>query len=397
MLGWVLNISGSELQRVEVTVGQECGDFRGSDGRILQAAVNYVRDLGGGTVRIKAGTYLMRDSLTLSDNLRIIGEPGKTILVSCDAFQSPLASSAGTNQYQVSVEDASGFRIGDGIMVQDEKSMYGFSCSQVTIISKIDEKTLGISGPLSRDYEPKRNAKVTTAFPVVSARGAKNVTIEGLTINGNSEKMEYLTGCRGGGIFLLECEDVVIRNCKIRNYDGDGISFQTTQRVVIEDCESHSHTGSGLHPGCGTENATVSNVRCYGNGGDGLFLCWNVKFSKFNNNHFSDNKRHGISIGMKDSDNVFLVNAITNNAKAGIFFREQPAPNGAHRNVFKTNTILNNGVPVEIQGAHHDLEFEKNTIGNPKPSQDAPKAFIIDPDVKGLKLKGNKFQNVKEK
>jgi len=49
MLGLVLKISGAELQRVEVTAGQECGDFRGSDGPILQAAVNYVRDLGGGT------------------------------------------------------------------------------------------------------------------------------------------------------------------------------------------------------------------------------------------------------------------------------------------------------------------------------------------------------------
>ena len=189
----------------------------------------------------------------------------------------------------------------------------------------------------------------------------------------------------------------MIRKCEIRNYDGDGISFQTTQRVVIENCESHSHAGCGLHPGCETENATVSNVRCYGNGGDGLFLCWNVKFSKFNNNDFSDNKRHGISIGMKDSDNKFLTNVITSNANAGIFFRKQPASNGAHRNVFKTNTILDNGVPVEIQGAHQDLEFHNNFIGNQKPSKDAPKAFIIDPESKGLKLNENELKNVKEK
>jgi len=100
---------------------------------------------------------------------------------------------------------------------------------------------------------------------------------------------------------------------------------------------------------------------------------------------------------MKDSDNQFLVNAIKKNAKAGIFFRKQPESNGAHRNVFKTNTIMDNGVPVEIQGAHNDLEFRKNAIGSSKGSNGEKKAFVVDPESKGLKLEENEFVNVEER
>ena len=383
-------------QRVEIKVGQDCGDFQGKDGRVLQAAVNYVKGLGGGTVHIGAGTYVMRDSLELGDDISIKGVKGKTVLVGCDAHQSTLASSAGTNQSILSVSDPSGFRIGDGIMVQDEKSMYGFSCSQATIVSRIDPNTFGISRRLSRDYEPKRNAKVTSAFPIVSARGAKRIAVEGLVIDGNKDNMHYLTGCRGGGIYLLECENVRIQDCEIRNYNGDGISFQTTQQVVIQDCTSHGHAGCGLHPGCGTEHATVKNVKCHSNGGDGLFLCWNVKYSNFSGNDFSGNQRHGISIGMKDSDNLFLQNVINQNSKAGIFFREQPEPNGAHRNLFKANIVLDNAVPVEIQGEHNDLRFEGNALGFSNAQEGkAPGAFVVDPKTKGLVKEGNELRNVK--
>ncbi len=46
-----------------VSVGQDQGDFRGDDDKILQAAVDYVAGLGGGTVHIMPGVYSMRNSL----------------------------------------------------------------------------------------------------------------------------------------------------------------------------------------------------------------------------------------------------------------------------------------------------------------------------------------------
>jgi len=384
----------NRLERAEVRVGIDDGDFRGDDGRILQAAVDYVAGLGGGTVEIGPGRFVMRNSLRLRDNVRIAGRPGKTVLVSCDAHRSPLAGTGGTNERQVSLAAPGEFRIGDGIMIQDDESIYGFAVTQATITARIDENTFRLSRPLVRDYSTSRDARATSGFPVVGLWNVKHAAIEGLTIDGNSDSMEYLTGCRGGGIYLFECDDVQIRNCTVRNYNGDGISFQSTQNVVIEDCVCEANTGVGLHPGCGTEHATVRRVRCSNNKGDGLFLCWRVKHSLFADNMLTGNKRHGISIGHKDSDNVFRNNTVTTNAKNGIWFRDQPESGGAHRNVFEQNRILDNGRCVVIQGHHHDLVFRNNTIGRSKPRETERKAFETGGSAKGLTSKDNEFVNV---
>src|SRR5438552_17631307 len=97
--------------RAEVRAGIDQGDFRGDDQRALQAAVDYVAGLGGGTVHIGPGRYQMRNALTLRDNVRVVGVPGKTILVACDGFQTPLAADGDCNQRAITVADPSGIRV----------------------------------------------------------------------------------------------------------------------------------------------------------------------------------------------------------------------------------------------------------------------------------------------
>src|SRR5262245_40370099 len=86
--GWfaagALAADATSVQRAEIRVGVADGDIRGSDGRALQAAVDYVAGLGGGRVRIGPGRYLLRNALTLRDNVSLIGTPGETVLVACD-------------------------------------------------------------------------------------------------------------------------------------------------------------------------------------------------------------------------------------------------------------------------------------------------------------------------
>ena len=275
--------------------------------------------------------------------------------------------------------------------------MYGFSVTQTTITARLGKNTFRISRPLYHDYSTGRNAQVTTGFPVVGLWNTNNVKLEGLTIDGNGDKMEYLTGCRGGGIFLFECENVRIQNCIVRNYNGDAISFQATKHVVIEDCVCEANDGVGLHPGCGTEHATVRRTRCMKNDGDGLFLCWRVKYSIFEDNNFSQNRRHGISIGHKDSDNQFRNNVVTSNTKSGVHFRNQPASGGAHRNVFEKNRIVDNGVCVKIEGDHHELVFRKNQIGFSKPTAQKQVAIQAGSGARKLTTSDNVFVNVKPK
>jgi polygalacturonase len=77
-------------ERPRITVGIQSTDIIGSDHRALQAAVDYIAGLGGGTVEIGPGEFLMRDSLHLRSNVSVIGTPGRTILRKAKAAVSRL-------------------------------------------------------------------------------------------------------------------------------------------------------------------------------------------------------------------------------------------------------------------------------------------------------------------
>ncbi len=386
-------------ERASIVVGADEGDVRGADGRALQAAVDYVANLGGGTVRIGAGRYEMRNALVLRDNVHVVGVPGETTLVARDGAVVPLAADGDANQREITVADPTGLEIGDGVFIVDDNSG-GFIDTTATLTARVDENTFRISRPLYVDYMVSNNARAKQAFPVVGAWQVRNASVEGLAIDGNRENCESVGGCRAAGIYLFECEDVAIRDCVVANYDGDGISFQVSQRVTVEDCVCHDNASIGIHPGSGSQDPTVRRNRSYGNGTDGLFVCWRVKRGIFEANALNDNDRHGISIGHKDTDNRFVENEITSNARSGVMFRNESEAMGAHRNVFERNRILDNGgdedAPVLMRGHHHDVAFRENVIGYADGERDGRAGVRHGEHVLRLELADNEFVNVSE-
>jgi hypothetical protein len=390
------------IERAEIRVGIDEGDVRGADHRALQAAVDYVAELGGGTVRIGPGRYLLRNALKLRDNVHIVGVPGQTVLVACDSVTSTLAADGDANERQITVADSTGFRVGDGVAVQDGTSG-GFEVTTATLTARVGPNSFRLSGPLYLDYLVSRKASAKLAFPVVGGWNVKDVVIEGLTIDGNRDRTAELNGCRGGGVYLFECERVAIRNCTVRNYHGDGISFQVSHHVTVEDCVAENHSGLGLHPGSGSQHPVLRRNRSTGNGSDGLYVCWRVKHGLFEHNEVRGNNRAGISIGHKDTDNLFRDNTVVGNGTAGVLFRNESEAMGAHRNVFENNRILDNGAKVKpgavraavvIQGHHHDVIFRGNTIGNTESASAPTVGFLVSPHAPGLMADDNRFLNV---
>ena len=389
----------------EVRVGIDEGDLRGEDHRALQAAVDYVAGLGGGVVRIAPGRYRMRNALTLRDNVRVIGTPGETVLVAEAGVTSALVADGDCNQRAISVADPDAFRIGDGVVVKDDDGG-GFAVTTATITAKIDENSFALSRPLYLDYMVAKNARALRACPVVGAWNVANIAIEGLTIEGNREDTLWLDGCRGAGIYTFECENVDIRDCTVRGYNGDGISFQVSKNVRVEDCSCEGNAGLGLHPGSGSQRPIVRRNRSTGNGRDGLFVCWRVQHGLFEDNEIFGNAGAGVSIGHKDSDNLFRRNRIEGNGIAGVLFRKETEAMGAHRNVFEKNIILDNGfgkskrarkAAIVIEGVHHDLVFRDNEIGLTVPigPTEKPSAGVLASEKsQGLTLDGNRFRNV---
>ena len=348
-----------------IRVGVEEGDLRGSDNRALQAAVDYVAGLGGGTVQIGPGTFEMHDSLHLRANVTVQGEPGLTILRKAPARVTPLTLDGDFGEQQFTVQDAAGIGVGQGVAIWDNHA-HGFHTTVARITGQ-KGSTFSIDKPLMADCLVSEKAMAATLYPVVSGYDTLGVVLRGLTIEGNKEANAYLDGCRGGGIFLYRAFGARIENCVVRNYNGDGISFQQSNDVVVTGCTCEGNSQLGLHPGSGSQRPTIRDCVARNNGTDGLFLCWRVRFGVFENNLLENNGRFGISIGHKDTDNLLQKNLIRRNGAEGVFFRNESAGMAAHRNRLVANTIEDNGqqpgtAGIRVRGATEDLHFENNIV-----------------------------------
>jgi parallel beta-helix repeat protein len=385
---------------ISITVGTEHADIIGIDNRALQAAVDYVAGLGGGTVYIKPGVYLMKDSLHLRSHVNVVGQ-GEAILRKCDGVKSLLATDGDYGQEEVTPVEPSGFEIGMGVAVADDRSG-GFHTTVATIISR-EENTFTINKPLNADCMVHNNASVWNAFPVISGYYVSNINVEKLIIDGNRDNNESLNGCRGAGIFLYRGNKIHILNCVTHSYNGDGISFQQSNDILVENCESYNNANLGLHPGSGSQRPIVKNNRVHDNGTDGLFLCWRVRHGLFEGNELRGNGRFGISIGHKDTDNVLKNNLVVENKSHGVFFRNEPEYTGGHRNLLENNKIENNGSGGEgsgiyIRGETHDITIVGNSICDTRPENEKTQQFgiWIGPKADRINIRGNRIEGNKE-
>ncbi|MBI4660484.1 MAG: right-handed parallel beta-helix repeat-containing protein [Verrucomicrobia bacterium] len=382
--------------RPRISVGQRSADIVGSDHRALQAAVDYIAALGGGTVEIGEGEYLMKDSLHLRSFVSVRGVKGKTVLRKAKAAVSPLALDGDFGEEQITVEDSSGFLVGAGVTIWD-KGAGGFHTT-VARITGSNGNTFAIDTPLNADCMVQNKVMAATTFPVVSGYHTEGARVENLVIDGNKSENPHLNGCRGAGIFLYRGFGTVIQDCVVRNFNGDGISFQQSNDVQVLGCLSEENASLGIHPGSGSQRPIVRDCVARRNGEDGLFLCWRVRHGVFEKNLLEDNGRFGISIGHKDSDNLLRENRVRSNRQDGVFFRNESLGMAGHRNVLENNLIEDNGAGgeaagIRIRGETTGLVFRNNVIRDTRPSQ-AQKQTVgirIEEQAGHVVLEGNRI------
>ena len=364
---------GSMTARARVTVGVREADITGADNRALQAAVDYVASLGGGTVEIGAGEFLMRDSLHLRSHVMVRGQGAKTVLRKAKAASSPLEIDGDYGEEQITLKNPDGFAVSDGVAVWDKNSG-GFHTTVARLTGR-NGNTFALSLPLNADCMVADRAQAATVFPVVSGSHVEGVRVEALTIDGNKEENVHLNGCRGAGIFLYRCPGAVLTHCTVRRYNGDGVSFQQCNDVQVLECMSEENASLGLHPGSGSQRPLVRACTARANGEDGLFLCWRVKNGVFEGNTLQANGRFGISIGHKDTDNLIRGNKVLGNQEDGVCFRNETDGMAGHRNRVENNLIENNGLKraaagIRVRGETRDLVFKGNTIRDTRTGDD---------------------------
>ena len=388
-------------ERASITVGVRDGNIVGSDNRALQAAVDHVASMGGGVVEIGPGEYLMRDALHLRPHVTVRGTPQKTVLRKAKSVASALEVDGDYGEEQFTVKNPEGFAVGNGVAIWDKNSGGGFHTTAARIVGRTGN-TFAISLPLNADCMIDKSAQAATVFPVVSGYHVESVRLEHLTIEGNKSENVFLNGCRGGGIFLYRCPGAIIDRCTVRNYNGDGISFQQSNDVTVTSCVSEGNVGLGLHPGSGSQRPVVRQCVARNNGEDGLFLCWRVKHGLFEENILEANGRFGISIGHKDTDNLLRKNQIRGNHEHGIFFRDETFGMAGHRNRIEENLIENNGVKKEVAGIRvrgetHDLIFKNNIIRDTRRGSEGKQTIGIQLEEKvgAVTVEGNQVGAVK--
>ncbi len=354
-------------ERLTVTVGPKHADLTGTDDKVIQAAVDYVTRLGGGTVRILPGTYTLRNSIFLSSGIRLLGSGPDSVLTKIPSTTVALEKNSDWYDREITVADARSFRVGDGIVLRAKNPHNGsLDVIKRTIVARSGNR-FKLDRGLRKNLWLSGKPTCASLFALLTSERTSDVVIENLTLDGNRANNEFLNGNYVGGIFLQDCNRYTIRRVTSRNYNGDGMSFQICHDVVVEDCHSHDNAGLGLHPGSGSQRPLIRGNRLERND-IGLFWCWGVRYGLAEENEIRDNRRFGVSIGHHDTDNVMRRNTITGSGQVGILFRSaRDVPDfAAHRNTVENNRVINSGgdegIAIDIQGHTRGTRIIGNTL-----------------------------------
>jgi parallel beta-helix repeat protein len=353
-----------------LTVGRTEGDLRGQDDKVIQAGIDYVSRLGGGTVRVLPGTYHLRNAIYLRPHVTLQGAGEQTILRKSDSVVTPLVRDSDWFEYGVEVKDARGFTPGGGIMLRSKSGPgdWQFDVLRATI-TVIDGNVLFFDRLTRENFWTEKDATAATVFPLLTAEGVDDVQVKDVVLDGNRDKNEHINGNFAGAVFIQECNRWRFENVVARDYNGDGFSFQVCDDIQFDHCQSLNNADLGFHPGSGCQRPAFHHCTARGNS-QGVFFCWSVSDGLVENCTLSENHRYGVSIGHRDTDNVIRDCTIERNSEVGILFRNDgPEFRGGHRNRVENCTIRDNGaekpgIGVDVQGQTQDITICRTRLEN---------------------------------
>ena len=382
-------------ERLTVTVGPQAGaDLVGTSHKVLQAAVDYVAGLGGGTVKVLPGEYRLRGSVRLRSGIRLLGSGDDTIFFKEPSHTVKLAADSDWYDQEITLADAKGFAVGDSVCLKTKNPHNGaMTILKRTLIARSGNR-FKLDKALRENFWSLGESTCSSLFPLVTGDEIERIAVEDLVLDGNRANNELLDGNYAGCIFLQDCRNVAFRKVTARNYHGDGLSWQICHDVVVEDCHSHGNSGLGLHPGSGSQRPIIRRSRLENND-IGIFFCWGVKYGLAEDNQCMGN-RVGISIGHRDTDNLIRRNKVAGSTGVGILFRPERGPGFCgHRNQLIENTVsdsgADDGIAIDVQGGTEQIVLADNQLTESR----APAQRIgirLGPQTREIRLENNQIQ-----
>lgn len=387
-----------KLHKISVTVGQSEGDIRGNDNIAIQAAIDYVSYLGGGTVNILPGVYILRNSIFPKAGVTIIGSGENTILRKGPYVSTKIIRESDWYEYAIQVENPEGFSGGCGLSLSIDKRISGKKLLFFTV-TEIKGNTLYLDKLIERDMWIEDNARASTAFSLIYGSEVNDVCIENLVLDGRREENEFLNGNYAAGVFLISCNRWNFKNVIEHDFNGDGFSFQICDDIYFEDCSSLNNTTLGFHPGSGSQRPVFKRCRSNGNT-QGFFWCWGVCDGIAEDCIASGNSRYGVNFGHRDTDNILRNCLIEKNGEIGILFRKEPYEyRSGNRNLIENCIIRDNGkdekgMGIDIQWKTRDITIRgcqlENTVNGNQTT-----GIRISAEAQAISLENNSFKGCK--
>ena len=296
--GWTANGRWKRIfSQVTPQLFGAIGNGSADDSVFIQAAIDYVVLVGGGTVFIPEGTYSIETTLDIdSSGITLRGEYGKTLLQS-DDDHSVIVCGAGTTQrtdiHIVDLEISSSVATpaaGIGII-------FNYCLSSRIDRCHIHDCYEGVSIRRCED------TRVTGTR--IKSNEDKGITVYG---NSNSERSSYtwITNCsiqsngdhgvlsgvyseytyfdnsetvsNGDAGFISAGNgtnkngSIFFRNSVSRGNTGKGLEFTNTNLIQVTGAWSVSNTGIGVNVASTSSNGLLSGSRVDGNGGHGVYI-----------------------------------------------------------------------------------------------------------------------------
>ncbi|HSO85680.1 MAG TPA: glycosyl hydrolase family 28-related protein, partial [Draconibacterium sp.] len=218
-----------------ITVGGPNAQISGFTNQAIQFAIDAVSKTGG-IVKLNPGVYDIKAPVRMKSNVKLIGAGKETILKRGVGVQTKYVVDADFGELKLTVENSDGFEVGMKIQVTDEENSGCWNVS-TAYVTDIADNIIYIDKGLIRDYRADKNGLVSNASSVIEALDIENALIYNLVADGNRKENFFADGCNSAGILILRSKKVTVDNVHVKDFNGEGISWQITENVTIKNSE----------------------------------------------------------------------------------------------------------------------------------------------------------------
>jgi len=389
---------------LQVTVGHSDADFCGATDLVIQAAIEYVTARGGGAVQIGPGTYELHNSVRLRSHVRLLGSGAETRLLKAPSVTVPVVEDTDWYDHRVTVSDASGFRVGGGVLLDGKCPHSGMEQITIHTVLAIEGKTLVLQTQARGADHPAHvgnfwvdcGATASTLFSLVTGNWVEDIEVGCLTIDGNRGRSAYLHGNYAGALYFQDSARIHLHDLQVGNMDGDALSFQIAHDLLVEGSCFHDAV-QGVHAGSGSQRPVIRRNRIQRTTSHGLVWCWGVRHGLAEGNVIED-CGSGISIGHRDTDNTMRGNTVRR-CRTGLTYRDDPVHQAAHRNLIEDNVFEDIGTPdspacaIDMSAPVSENVVRRNRIRCTQPG--LTRAGIrLGPAVASVLLEDNVFEGL---